>query len=195
MATGFTYPVKEGKVTTLREFALQCARAFGANILMRYESMDAPIKAYEPDHYHRDELEKAKAALYDAERLTEAEAAKLAMKAFTEAMRCAEEINARYAIERVRYDSMLAKVREWKAPTADHEGMKRFMIEQLEGSIRFGCSPYESNVKLLSGAEYRAQLIERASRDIEYHAKGWEDEQRRTVERNEWNRALLESLK
>lgn len=43
MPTGYTYPVCEGKITEFPDFALSCARAFGALISMREEPMDAPL--------------------------------------------------------------------------------------------------------------------------------------------------------
>ena len=44
MATGYTYPVVEGKITEFSEFALGCARAFGAFMHMRDDNSDAPLR-------------------------------------------------------------------------------------------------------------------------------------------------------
>ena len=43
MPTGYTADIQDGKITTLREYALSCARAFGALIMMRDDPHDAPI--------------------------------------------------------------------------------------------------------------------------------------------------------
>lgn len=37
MPTGYTASVQEGKVTEFRDFAMECARAFGALVMMRDE--------------------------------------------------------------------------------------------------------------------------------------------------------------
>ena len=43
---------------------MDCARAFGACIMMRDESVDAPIpEEFKPSTYHIEELEKAKSDL------------------------------------------------------------------------------------------------------------------------------------
>lgn len=66
MPTGYTAPIYEGKQITFPEFAMQCARAFGALIDMRDDPMDSPIPdAFVPDTYHARELVKAREQLAD----------------------------------------------------------------------------------------------------------------------------------
>lgn len=51
---------------TFPEFAMRCARNFGALIMMRDEPLDAPIpEKFEPSGYYKKEYEKAKAAYED----------------------------------------------------------------------------------------------------------------------------------
>jgi len=53
MPTGYSAPVLEGKIKTLPEFALLCARAFGACVNMRDDSMSADIPEEFPvSDYH-----------------------------------------------------------------------------------------------------------------------------------------------
>lgn len=57
MPTGYTHGVQDGTVTEFRDFALICARAFGATILMRDDPMDAPIPdEFQSSTYHLDRL-------------------------------------------------------------------------------------------------------------------------------------------
>ena len=44
MATGYTFNVVDGQITTLSDFAMQCARAFGLLIDMRDAPSDAPMQ-------------------------------------------------------------------------------------------------------------------------------------------------------
>lgn len=61
MANGYTYRVEDGEITSLRDFALFCARAFGAAITMRDEPLSTPLpKAFEPDNYYLNVLEAEK---------------------------------------------------------------------------------------------------------------------------------------
>lgn len=196
MATGYTASVQDGTTTSFREFAIKCARAFGANILMRDDSMDAPIREYEPNTWNKERLEKAREAFYAAEQMTLEEAA---MELASERERVAKrrtEAQATSDSQRQRYEAMLAKVREWKPPTEQHERMKQFMIEQLTESIRFDCQDMSDwhTVKAETPEEFKAQVIEKAVQDMEYHTEEWKKEQLSTRERNEWNKALFESL-
>lgn len=43
MPTGYTADVQSGKVTDFAEYAMNCARAFGALVLMRDDPSDADI--------------------------------------------------------------------------------------------------------------------------------------------------------
>lgn len=60
MPTGYTASVADGTTTTLRAFALQCARAFGATVTMRDDPMSAEIpERFEPGGFYRRLMEQA----------------------------------------------------------------------------------------------------------------------------------------
>lgn len=62
MPTGYTAAIKDG--ITFQEYALSCARAFGALISMREESSDAPIPdALEMSPYYQTSYDEAREAL------------------------------------------------------------------------------------------------------------------------------------
>lgn len=53
MPTGYTAAVEDGTITEFDDFAWQCARAFGALIMMRDDPMSAPIpQKFEPTAEH-----------------------------------------------------------------------------------------------------------------------------------------------
>jgi hypothetical protein len=108
----------------------------------------------------------------------------------------------RYKAERIkrdevkaRYEAMLDQVKAWNAPTKDHVKYREFMIEQLEGSIKFDCSDYYDNdPELLSVEEFRADMLDQALWSLNYHWKMHNEEVARTQERTNWIQALKESL-
>lgn len=63
MPTGYTAGVEDGTVTTLREYALTCARGMGACIMQRDDPMNEPPKKQEPTDYHVKWLAEAKEKL------------------------------------------------------------------------------------------------------------------------------------
>ena len=71
MPTGYTAMLTEEKEITFEDFALKCARAFGALIEMRDESLDAKIpEEFKVTEYHTVELNRAIEKLNDVYKIT-----------------------------------------------------------------------------------------------------------------------------
>lgn len=193
MPTGYTAGVCDGKVTEFKDFALQCARGFGALITMRDDPMDAAIPTeFKPGTYHADRLAAAEAELADFQNMRPDEADRMAADDYKQ--RIAQK--AKYDQEReernTRVKAMLAAVEFWTPPTADHVEMKRFMVEQLTISIE---QPYERDpIERLSGTQWLAGKIAAAKHDIEYHKAENAKEIERAQGRTEWLRQLRASL-
>jgi len=195
MPTGYTLDLYDGKDITFEEFALRCARAFGALISMRDEPIDAPIpERFEPSDYHLKELEKAKKRLKEIKKWDEETAEQEAVRAYQEALKKREEFVKKNNLIRKRYEDMLSKVQKWKPPTIEHVNLKQFMIQQLVESIEYDCFIPEMPQRL-SGEEYKEQQIKKALSDIDYHEREYAEEVNRVYERNRWLLSLRESLK
>lgn len=195
MPTGYTSDLYNGKDVSFSEFVLGCSRAFGALILMRDDPRDTPI----PDEikadtsYHSERV----AAAYDLQdelaKWTPEDAEKAAQSAYdAEVKRWKEYEKERIALWQ-RYQDMLVQVIAWEPPTPDHVGLKDFMVEQIETSIKFDASPSSPPVKL-SGPEYASKEVQRAMRDISYHTEEIEKELDRAENRTAWVKALKDSL-
>jgi hypothetical protein len=195
MPTGYTSKLYDGEEQTFPEFAMGCARAFGALIMMRDAAPDAQVPdSFAASNHHADAVEAAEDRLAKAQSWTEDEAYELATVEYDAAVkRHAESLAKDKALE-ARYTAMLAEVEVWKPPTADHEQLKSFMREQLEGSIRFDCGHDYPAPRRLSGQEYRAEKIAEAVRSIGYHDAQQDAEIERTNQRNGWVASLRESL-
>jgi hypothetical protein len=88
---------------------------------------------------------------------------------------------------------MLDKVNAWTPPTPDHQGMKDFMIQQLESSMyddKWLSVPQKTSV-----SEWYREELDRANRAVESARKRLDEEIQRVAERNLWVQALRESLK
>jgi hypothetical protein len=195
MPTGFTCDVQNGKITELGDFVLRCARAFGALITMRDDRIDTPIPfRFDPDSYYvksveekRRELDRlSKAAKVTLEREWESD--------FKQEMDRFQESSERRALEKQRYESMLAKVKGWEPPTPDYDGLKKFMQEQLEESIKFDCSWEMPIPERKTFGKWYADKKERAASDLAYAEKSLAEEVERAKSRTEWIRALRSSL-
>lgn len=196
MPTGHTAAIADG--ITFEQYALNCARAFGALILMRDEPGDAPIpERFEPSPYYDENLTKAIAKLRQLEAMSYEDAESEASLQVEKETASRTELLADRAALRKKYIAMLARVDAWMPPSPDHVEYKAFMRSQIESSMS-DCDTdcYDRNpVMQLNGPAWRAQQIEKARKDIAYYAKNRAEEHDRTESRNRWIAALRESLK
>ena len=194
MPTGYTVNIEKG--ISFKEFALDCARAFGALISMREESRDKPIpKELKADTKHHD----------DAIVVAEAEIARLNGMSLAEAENCAasdyQDALQRWSKSvadteelRKKYFAMREQVVAWEPPSKDHDGLKQFMLQQID------CCKFEYTVndeyapKKMSGKEWRTAHLEWATRDLQYHSEQRVKAIILATDRTEWINLLRESL-
>lgn len=196
MPTGYTADVQSGKVTEFSQFAMQCARAFGALVTMRDDPPDAAIpQEFQPTSYHVEKLSEARDTLSRLRAMTVDQRDLAARKHYEDARASWDKYEAERAAARSRYDAMLAHVRTWQPPSPEHDGLKSFMIDQLEKSIDFDCSPPCRNPpKPMRRDDWFNMAVAQAERDIAYHTEENANEVDRASKRTEWVRALRKSL-
>lgn len=193
MATGYTHPVLDGEITTLRDFALRCARGMGATIMMRDLPMDAPIpERFEAStKYHDEKITEARQALATLPMLEAAKADRLAGEEFEAAMSRHVEYEAKEAEGLARLRALRDQVAAWETGA---EGLKPFMLEQLDLTIGKNGGWTPGPPARLTGEAWRCRALEKASRDLAYHETERAKEISRTEDRNRWLAALRESL-
>lgn len=201
MATGYTADVGSGKVTEFRDFAMACARAFGACITMRDDPIDAEIPdEFTPDDYYARSVNDAKAALVKAQAMTLAEAVEDLAKHNASQANDRQRLRKESVATRQRYEAMLAKVIDWTPPTHEHERMKGFMVEQLQESINFDCHDdggfpercYPSFEGTAS--EWLERKVHVAAEELVRAKKRYAEEVERCRSRSEWVNDLRRSL-
>lgn len=196
MPTGYTNIISKG--VSFRQFALQCARAFGACVHQRDEDGDSPPREREVSHYHEKELEKSKAELVRLRSLTAGEIEAECSAKFVQDLAQYYSSLKKNSSLKVKYETMLAEVVAWNPPTAEHEGMKKFMVEQITESIRFDTGyptgyPTNKPEKMYPG-EWFVERISYCILDIEYHEEEFAKEKERVAKSNQWLRDLMGSL-
>ena len=193
MPTGYTSDIYNGKDVSFNDFALKCARAFGACIEQRDDDPNDKPKLIEKtkDSYNIEKLKEAK----KWKKPTKAEFDAYVKKQITYYN---DQIDKQNKLT-VRYQKMLDKANDWTPPTKEHEGLKKFMIEQLTGSLDFDCSSdyYQrelNNIKQLTYNQYVKNMRDSNKRDIEYHTNELKKDNERIDNRNAWISALYKSL-
>ena len=197
MPTGYTAKLMdEGQ--TFQEFTLGCARAFGALISMRDDPSDAQIPdEFAPSGFHEQRLAEAHEELARLRAMSLKE--EIAFFGRTEKdkdLTSTENLLRGYLEQNNRIDEMAERVRAWYPPTSEHQGLKDFMLQQLE--ISYNSTKYlrdqlrEVTAKL--PMDYYISAVAQAERNIRYHAKEHAKEVQRANERTAWVRQLKESL-
>ena len=194
MPTGYTAAIADG--ITFEQYAMSCARNFGALISMRDEPSDAPIpEEFTPSRYNAEALEKAKERLSKLRTMTREQAHAEATREFQEALTYYDKRLAECRDLRAKYDAMLARVHAWRAPTPDHEELRKFMLSQIVESVPFDCDEkHITPPEMKSTDGWLAVEEAKAARDIAYHEKAHAEEVARTNTRTAWVKALRASL-
>lgn len=198
MSSGYTADVANGKITTFREFAMRCARAMGACITMREDPIDADIpEAFEPSQYHREQSDKAKIELAEYRALTNVELMGSMNAEYEAAMSRWRESIVRKSAEQSRYEQMLDDVKEWKPPTDEHKGLKKFMLDQLRESVKSDCGypwPEPTRPNFTSSERAREAREKGLRQTIAHHDREQVEEDERAVGQTEWIKQLRASL-
>ena len=199
MPTGYTADIAKG--ITFPTFALQCARAFSALIGMRDEPKDAPIPdEFSPSTYNRDHAEKAERRLKELAAMTPAECEEQSSAEYDSLLEYHRKGLAEAQELLVKYQTMEREVEGWHPPTPDHEGLKKFMLEQIATSVEHDCSfDYHrealAELKRQTPHDWRTAQAMEAHRNLKYASTAWAEEQQRATSRSAWVRNLRDSLK
>lgn len=192
MPTGYTAGVQDGTITSLREYAILCARAFGACIMLRDDPLSSEIPQFTIDDHYVSSLEEAQIELLKWEGMPEDQRRQLYERETETTRKDTEERREQHRIQMERYHTMLQQAKAFTPPTKDHEKHKEFMVQQLEESIKWDGSFYEPTIE-----PYEQWKITKSStllQRIEWAARHLNEERKRTVERNAWVSALREAL-
>lgn len=195
MPTGYTCDI--GKGISFKQFALNCARAFGACIEMREEPFDKPIpEKFELTNYYLQKRENDEEEIKKIKSLSIKECNQLSVKDYEKQLKSYNEIIKERANLKKKYEAMLNEANKYIPPSKDHIEFKNFMISQITDSIKFDCSiSYIDKPILLTGKEWKEQQLKKLQWSLDYNIKGNEEEVKRVNGRNKWIKELRDSLK
>jgi hypothetical protein len=193
MPTGYTADIAKG--ITFQQFAMNCARAFGALIMMRDEPSDAEIPAqFEPSTHYVDWANEARAKLATMQAMSIAEVERAAEDAYSEQLASWQRSRDEAVDLRNKYNAMLAQAVQWTPPTPEHEGLLDFMVKQIQESIKFDCYEMEPPSRREATSWHNEQIAHLKKNIVRYDAEQAQEVER-TRGRNDWVSALRDSLK
>lgn len=200
MPTGYTAYIQDGSITEFKDFAIKCARAFGACITMRDDSMDAEIpEKFESDHYYENALNKANEDLIRWQKYSRGAKLKLFDKYIVSTLSIETKAIEEKMLHKDRYEKMLQKVRKWNPPSSDHIEFKNFMISQIEDSIKWDCDTKYNQERIdkantISFEEWCKIELDNIKWNIEYYSANLTKEKENLDSRNKWISQLRKSL-
>ncbi len=203
MPTGYTAKVVTGEVTDFNTFAKQCARAFGAMINMRDEPFDKPYKPESYNTYYPKQLEEAKVKLANYIEMSDDEIIKNKTNDVLKNIKQYKAQIEKIKETRIRLDDMLEKVLLYTPPTPEHDGIKSFMIQQLQDTIEWdgdvsyyekSLEQYENDLLAIDPITIRAKNIEYLNEDIKSYEERIIEDKQRVDERNKWVVDFYDSL-
>lgn len=197
MPTAYTQNLME-KGESFRTFALRCARAFGACIEMRDDDIDAPIpEKFTPSEYEQKNLAAAEAkftALSSIKTL-EAQRAYGAKEKRASRGHYLKYLDSELTQNR-RLREMRATVATWKAPTVEHEGLQKFMTEQIDLCIHDTGYILDQlrDIRAQKPIEFYKRDLAAAAADLERSKVSIKADEKRTADRTAWVQQLRASL-
>ncbi len=197
MPTGYTCDIDKGQ--SFEDFALNCARAFGACAHQRDDTFARKPKLREKDTYHVEGLAKAVEKLNALNAMSADEKIAYGEKLKNDAIDRHQEYFNNKVMLRNKYDVMLVKVVSWNPPSPSHQELKNFMADQINKSIEFDCNTkydMEELTRLASTPpiqEYNKALKD-AQWSVDYHREQLAKSETNFEESNKWIMALYDSL-
>ena len=191
MPTGYTIDIYNGKDVSFKDFALNCARAFGACVMQRDDPADEKPKIMPEESYHADKLK-------EIGKFKKPTKTKFNNYIKEQTAYWQESIDKKKKLQ-IAYDIKIKEAQNWTPPTPEHEGLKKFMIEQLTESMKFDCDGdfYESELISLKALTYEKYVLKEKSeyeRSIVFHTEYLKKDLNTIRQRNKWIQDLYNSL-
>lgn len=202
MPTRYTSYIKDGKITSGKEFLKLCTRAFGVAIDLKDESLDVPTpNHFEPHSYYEKAYKDSLVSREKAYSMTLEEIKEDIISKYNDNKGRAEKILEEYKDEDKKDLKVREEVEKWTPPTPEHENLKKFCLEQIDMSLNttlYEWCEKDINKELDTSNDtikkYIDILRDNADEKLKRAYKNWQEELRRAEEKNLWMKQFLDSL-
>jgi hypothetical protein len=203
MPTGYTAGILDGKTKTFKEYAMNCARNFGATMHMRDKPFDAPYEAPEPSDYHPKRIAETNELLLSLEKLSDQDIISRERADLLKSKDAYEKGRKETEENSLKLKAFLEEAINFNPPTKEHEDLSNFMCKQLHDTINFDGSTrfydeklveIDTQLKTLNAEDIRNENRIRAYKDLSYHTENYQKELKRCHESKKWMDDLLGAL-
>ena len=202
MPTRYTSYIKDGKITSGKEFLKLCTRAFGIAIDLKYESLDVPTpNHFEPHPYYEKAYKDSLVSREKAYSMTFEEVKEDIISKYHDNKGRAAKILEEYKDEDKKYLRVREEVEKWIPPTPEHENLKKFCLEQIDKSLNtvlYEWCEKDINKELDTSDDtikkYIDILRDNADKQVKRRYEKYQEELKRVEEKNLWMKQFLDSL-
>lgn len=189
------------KNQTFEQFVWTCARAFGALVMMRDESLGTKIdieSLTKPSDHYVESIKEYSEKINLLENMTDAEKSIHGQQKIASQLEYARSQIGSDKEERSKIEDMIKQVIIWESPSDEHDGLKTFMLEQLTESIKYNLDEYYQEqidrLTTMNPIDYYNQELEGAKNSLAYYEKAYTEELERCRTRKDWLIKLIESV-
>lgn len=202
MPTGYTGYIKEGIITSGKDFLKLCTRALGVAIDLKDEPLDVPTpNHFEPDPYYENRYKESLKSRDKVYHMTFEEAKENLIKNFNDNKIKAKRCLTYYKDEDEKYLKVREEVEKWIPPTPEHEHLKNFCLEQIDRSLNtffYKWCEEEINKELDTSDDAVNKYIDILKDDVDKEVnrayEKWQAELKRVEEKTLWMKQFLDSL-
>lgn len=185
MPTGLTYPIVDGEISTVSEFAFLCTTQF----VMSRRDGDTELRLHEPDDFYAKSARRAIDELMAWDALDEEGRYAQWSEYVLERKAEAEKRMVDCAVNLVRLNKMRVQIEAIEVPET-HKNFKAYMLDQIDMTIESDATYtpkwYKTEDYVTWSDSMRGDLL----RNLARYAEGVAEADKRTRKGNEWIKTL-----
>ena len=200
MPTGYTAGVMDGTITEFKDYAFQCARAFGALVMQRDDPLTPNIPVLKVDDYYSAAVREAEEEVKQISSMTSKQIETEFLKSKARDIKYHTKGIKDQEKTRERYLKMLEEAKKFVAPTDEHVSYRDFLISQLEESLNWDCRSNYHQEQLAktkrkkSAKSWHREGLAEAKYRLKYAKKSLKEEIERVKSRNDWLSQLKKAV-
>lgn len=206
MLTDYTAFIENGTITNGADFLKLCTRNFGIALDLRDEPLSVPTPThFEVDLYYKQQYEKAVRGYNEIQLRTSEEAKQDIIEVYKRKAESYRRYYKRCVENNKKYLKIKEEILKWIPPTADHEEIKKFALDQIDYCIvsdrdlqSYKRSADMDNAGLFWTDEEVQNYLEENKQDfkdsVENAYKRWQEAIKDAEMKNLWMKQFLDSL-
>ena len=207
MLTDYTAFIENGTITNGADFLKLCTRNFGIASDLRDEPLSVPTPThFEVDLYYKQQYEKAVRGYNEIQLRTSEEAKQDIIEAYKRKAESYRRYYKRCVENNKKYLKIKEEILKWIPPTADHEEIKKFALDQIDYCIvsdrdlqRYKRSADMDNAGLFwtdeEVQEYLDDKKQYEKDNVKSAYQRWQEAIKDAEMKNLWMKQFLDSLK